>query len=93
AWATTFWSQRYSSFDEILPPRRMPYHVNPTQLLDYRRYSSDELLGCYTDLRDAIRSTGATQPITTNFMGLFPHVDYRSWAGEVDVIADDQYPN
>ncbi|UOE44231.1 beta-galactosidase [Agromyces larvae] len=93
AWATAFWSQRYDDFDEILPPRRMPYLVNPTQSLDFRRYSSDQLLHCYTELRDAIRDTGATQPITTNFMGLFALADYRSWAGEVDVIADDQYPD
>ncbi len=93
AWATTFWSQRYDDFEEILPPRRMPYLVNPTQSLDFRRYTSDQLLRCYVELRDAIRHAGARQPITTNFMGLFEHVDYRSWAGEVDVIADDQYPD
>lgn len=93
AWNTAFWSQRYDSFDEILPPRRMPYLVNPAQSLDFRRYSSDQLLACYTELRDAILATGATQPITTNFMGFFALADYHSWAGEVDVIADDQYPD
>ena len=71
----------------------MPYLVNPTQSLDFRRYTSDQLLRCYVELRDAIRHAGARQPITTNFMGLFEQVDYRSWAGEVDVIADDQYPD
>jgi len=93
AWATSFWAQRYGSFDEILPPRRMPYLVNPTQSLDFRRYSSDQMLACYRELRDEIRAAGATQPITTNFMGLFAHVDYWSWAGEVDVVSDDQYPD
>lgn len=93
AWGTAFWSQHYADFDEILPPRRMPYLVNPTQSLDFRRYSSDQLRACYRELRDAIRAAGATQPITTNFMGLFAHVDYRSWADDVDVIADDQYPD
>ncbi|WP_394550809.1 beta-galactosidase [Agromyces sp. MMS24-JH15] len=93
AWATTFWSQRYDAFDEILPPRRMPYVVNPTQALDFRRFTSDQLLRCCTELRDAIRDAGATQPITTNFMGFFPHVDSQSWADELDVIADDQYPD
>ncbi|HEY5223245.1 MAG TPA: beta-galactosidase [Microbacteriaceae bacterium] len=93
AWGTAVWSQRYGSFDEILPPRRAPYLINPTQSLDFRRYTSDQLLQCYTEQRDAIRAAGATQPITTNFMGFFPHVDYWSWADEVDVIADDQYPD
>ncbi|MGM7668920.1 beta-galactosidase [Microbacterium sp. A93] len=93
AWNTAFWSQRYDDFAEIMPPRRMPYLVNPAQSLDFRRYSSDQLLDCYTELRDAIRQTGAEQPITTNFMGFFALADYHSWAGEVDVIADDQYPD
>ncbi|MCS3841790.1 beta-galactosidase [Microbacterium sp. AK031] len=93
AWGTAFWSQRYADFDEILPPRRMPYLVNPTQSLDFRRFTSDQMLVCYRELRDTIRDAGALQPITTNFMGFFAHVDYRSWAEDIDVIADDQYPD
>lgn len=93
AWGTAFWSQRYAEFDEILPPRRMPYLVNPTQSLDFRRFTSDQMLVCFRELRDAIRDAGARQPITTNFMGFFAHVDYQSWADDVDVIADDQYPD
>jgi beta-galactosidase len=92
-WATAVWSQRYRSFDEILPPRRMPYVVNPTQSVDFRRYTSDALLRCYAEQRDEIRAAGARQPITTNFMGFFAHADYWSWADELDVISDDQYPD
>ncbi|RLK52663.1 beta-galactosidase [Microbacterium telephonicum] len=93
AWGTAFWSQRYADFDEILPPRRAPYLINPTQSLDFRRYTSDELRACYRELRDAIRATGAAQPITTNFMGPFHHADYWTWADDVDVVSDDQYPD
>ena len=91
AWGTTVWAQRYRAFDEVLPPRRMPYLVNPAQSLDFRRYSSDQLLKVYAEQRDAIRATGTTQPITTNFMEFSHLVDYWSWADEVDVIADDHY--
>ncbi|WP_341977338.1 beta-galactosidase [Microbacterium sp. LWO13-1.2] len=93
AWGTAFWSQHYADFDEILPPRRAPYLINPTQSLDFRRFTSDLLRECYREIRDAIREAGATQPVTTNFMGFFALVDYRSWADDVDVIADDQYPD
>jgi beta-galactosidase len=93
AWGTTFWSQHYASFDEILPPRRMPYHPNPTQSLDWRRYSSDLLLDVYREQRDAIRAVDDTRPITTNFMGFFPLADYASWAADLDVVADDAYPD
>ncbi|WP_210769213.1 beta-galactosidase [Occultella kanbiaonis] len=93
AWATTFWSQAYGRWEEIVPPRAAPYMINPTQRLDYRRFCSDTLLELYTAQRDMIRAVDPSNPITTNFMGFFPHVDYWSWAGELDVISDDSYPD
>ncbi len=93
AWGTMFWSQRYGRFDEVFPPRQAPYSLNPGQLLDYRRFTSDMFLECYRMERDIIRASGATQPITTNFMGAFKPVDYAGWAAELDVISDDLYPD
>jgi beta-galactosidase len=43
AWGTAFWSQRYGSWEEILPPRLAASHPNPTQQLDLRRFPSDVL--------------------------------------------------
>ncbi|MHA7285324.1 beta-galactosidase [Arthrobacter sp. MDT3-44] len=93
AWGTMFWSQRYGSFAEVFPPRHAPYSHNPGQLLDYRRFTSDMLLECYRMERDIIRAAGATQPVTTNFMGAFKPVNYAQWAPELDVISDDLYPD
>ncbi|MFB7883567.1 beta-galactosidase [Microbacterium sp. NPDC056057] len=93
AWGTLVWAQRYRDFDEIVPPRRMPYLVNPAHSLDFRRYTSWALQRVLTEQRDAIRDAGATQPITTNFMGFEPLTDLWEWAEEVDVVADDQYPD
>ncbi|WP_402466504.1 beta-galactosidase [Isoptericola aurantiacus] len=93
AWGTAVWSQHYASFDEILPPRRTVYHVNPTQALDFRRYSSDLLLDLYREQRDLVRAVDGTRPVTTNLMGFFPLADYWSWAPHLDVVADDSYPD
>lgn len=93
AWGTDFWSQRYQSFDEVFPPRKAPYSRNPGQELDFRRFTSDMLLECYLMEREIIRSAGATQPITTNFMGAFKPADYAHWAEHMDVISDDCYPD
>ncbi len=93
AWGTSFWSQRYGSFDEIFPPRLAPYSHNPSSMLDYRRFTSDMLLECYLMEREILLAAGATQPITTNFMGPFKPADYRRWAPFMDVIADDCYPD
>ncbi|MFB7883552.1 beta-galactosidase [Microbacterium sp. NPDC056057] len=93
AWGTSFWSQRYGSFDEIFPPRLAPYSHNPSSMLDWRRFTSDMLLECYLMEREILQGAGATQPITTNFMGPFKPADYRKWAPHMDVIADDCYPD
>ncbi|WP_210506018.1 beta-galactosidase [Naasia sp. SYSU D00057] len=93
AWGTAFWSQRYDSFDEVLPPRAAPTFQNPTQLLDFDRFSSDELLACYRAEVEVLRRVSPDVPITTNFMGFFKPVDYWAWAKEVDVVADDSYPD
>lgn len=93
AWGTMFWSQRYANFDEIMPPKKAPYSHNPGQLLDYHRFTSDMLLECFLLERDIIRASGATQPITTNFMGPFKPANYAQWAPHLDLISDDSYPD
>lgn len=93
AWGTNFWSQRYQSFDEVFPPRKAPHSRNPGQELDFRRFTSDMLLECYLMEREIIRAAGATQPITTNFMGAFKPANYAEWARHMDVISDDCYPD
>ncbi|RXZ67297.1 beta-galactosidase [Agromyces albus] len=93
AWGTNFWSQRYGSFAEVFPPRKAPYSHNPGQMLDFRRFTSDMLLECYLMEREIIRAAGATQPITTNFMGAFKPANYAQWAEHMDVVSDDCYPD
>ena len=91
AWGTAFWSQAYGSFDEVLPPRRMPTFVNPTQRLDFDRFSSDAWLGVYRNEATILREVTPGIPITTNFMGFFAGTDYWKWAREVDFVSDDHY--
>ena len=93
AWGTAFWSQRYSEWDEILPPRTAPTFANPTQQLDFRRFSSDALLECFEMEKGILREVAPDVPITTNFMGFFKPVDYWKWAGREDVVSHDCYPD
>lgn len=93
AWNTAFWSQRYSDFAQVLPPRKAPSFHNPGAVLDFKRFSSDALLELFVMERDIIRAAGATQPITTNLMGPFPPGDYWKWAAEMDVVSNDAYPD
>ena len=93
AWGTDFWSQRYSDWEEVIPPRQTPTWPNPTQQLDFMRFSSDALLECYEVEREVLKRLTPDVPVTTNFMGFFKPVDYWKWAGREDVISNDSYPD
>lgn len=92
AWGTAFWSQAYREWSEIEPPRATLSTRNPGHVLDFRRFSSDELLDYYRSEAAIIRDLSKA-PITTNFM-VTAHIDgldYWSWAADMDVIANDHY--
>jgi beta-galactosidase len=92
AWGTAFWSQRYTDWAQVIPPRATPSFGNPTQVLDFHRFSSDELLECYRAERDVLRRLTPHVPVTTNFMtGNFAELDYWAWAREVDIVSTDHY--
>lgn len=93
AWGTDFWSQRYASFDQIEPPRLAPTYCNPTQQLDFARFSSDELLAQYLAERDVLHEVTPGVPVTTNFMvGLgTKKLDYLRWGPEQDLVSNDHY--
>ncbi len=91
AWGTAFWSQHYGSFARIQPPRATPTFINPTQALDWDRFSSDAWLGVYRAEAAILRELTPDVPITTNFMGFFPGADYWRWAHELDFVSDDHY--
>ncbi|NYF57840.1 beta-galactosidase [Micromonospora purpureochromogenes] len=92
AWGTTFWSQRYDDWAEINPPRSAPTFANPTQQLDFLRFSSDEQRAQLRAEREVLARL-VRQPVTTNFMigtGI-KYLDYHSWASDVDVVSNDHY--
>jgi len=93
AWATAFWSQSYSTFEEVLPPRLAATHPNPTQQLDFARFSSDALKDYLIAERDLLRGITPDIPITTNFMvmGETKAMNYADWASEVDIVSNDHY--
>ena len=93
AWGTGFWSQRYAAFDEVDAPRYAPTFRNPTQLLDWKRFSSWALLELHRAERAVLSELSPGVPVTTNFMGFFANLDYWDWAAEVDFVSDDEYPD
>ncbi|MBB5802926.1 beta-galactosidase [Saccharothrix ecbatanensis] len=93
AWGTAFWSQHYSDWDHVLPPRQAAAHPNPTQQLDFKRFSSDALKDYLRAERDVLRAVTPDVPVTTNFMVMrgIKGMDYADWAHEVDFVSNDHY--
>jgi beta-galactosidase len=93
AWGTAFWSQHYADWEEVQPPRISTAQLNPTQQLDFRRFSSEELLDQHRAERDILRRLSPDVPVTTNFM-VSSHIDgmdYWRWAPDQDVVSNDHY--
>jgi beta-galactosidase len=93
AWGTAFWSQKYSHWDEIHPPRQAPTFINPTQQLDWARFNSDSWIACFEEQKAILRDLTPTIPGTTNFMGFHKPADYWKFAAREDVVANDNYPD
>jgi beta-galactosidase len=93
AWGTNFWSQRYSHWEEIHPPRAAPTFINPSQLLDWARFNSDSWVACFEEQKAILRELTPAIPVTTNFMGFHKAIDYWDLASREDVVANDNYPD
>lgn len=93
AWGVNVWGQRYTAWDQIEPPRRATGPVNPTQLLDFERFSSDALLELFQLEIDVLREVTPEIAVTTNFMSLLRDLDYWDFAAVEDLVTDDAYPD
>ncbi|MGW2519019.1 beta-galactosidase [Streptomyces sp. NPDC001617] len=99
AWNTTFWSHRYTDWAEIEPPSALTEHWRGPDhtafqgtTLDYFRFTTDALLGCFLAEKEAVRQHDPETPVTTNFMGMFRPLDYHRWAPHLDFASWDSYP-
>lgn len=94
AWGTTFWGQTYNSWEQVRPPRLTPTVCNPTQQLDWARFTSDALLESFRRERDVLHALSPGVPVTTNFHAALSQcqsLDYWAWAREVDLVTNDHY--
>ncbi|MCD0445993.1 beta-galactosidase [Glycomyces sp. A-F 0318] len=97
AWGTTFWSQTFTDWSQVLPPRLCAETPSPGLVLDWQRFGSDALLKLFRSEADAIAERSPDKPITTNLMvtGNFSHLDYHRWGEHVTgpnrLVATDHY--
>ncbi|MGI5158462.1 beta-galactosidase [Microbispora sp. CA-102843] len=93
AWTTRFWGQVYTDWDQVEAPSVPRTWMNPSRILDFKRFTSDALLECFIAERDIVRSFRDDIPVVTNFMRFYRNADYWRWAPEEDAAALDIYPD
>lgn len=92
AWGTVFWSQEYRTFEEVDPPFQTVTEANPSHRLDYRRFSSDQVISFNRLQCDIIRAHAPGRDILHNFMGVSTAFDHFALARDLDAASWDSYP-
>ncbi|MCC2593741.1 beta-galactosidase [Tessaracoccus sp. OS52] len=98
AWYTTFWSHRFTDWQQVVPPNALSEHWRGPDhtafqgiSVDYLRFNSDNLLRSFREEKQAI-AVHSDLPVTTNFMGAYKPIDYHRWAPHLDFASWDNYP-
>lgn len=92
AWATTFWSHRYQSFEQIESPSPIGERDLHGLKLDWRRFVTDQTVDFVQAEVQAIRDGGSALPVTTNMMYFYGGLNYHKFAEVLDTASWDNYP-
>ena len=97
AWGTSFWSEVYSSFDQINIPKLGIRFMNHHQILDYRRFAALQTTSFLDEQCNVIKEYAKNQWVTTNYIpnyeeghiGMSKTLDYQSYTRYM-VYGDDE---
>lgn len=92
AWGATFWGQRYQSWDEIDLPNLTVGGPNPAHLLDFYRFSSDQIADFLSEHAAIIRKHSPDRWVTHNFMRFCDQFDHYPASAPLDFVTWDSYP-
>ena len=90
AWGTAFWSEQYSSFDEITLPKMRQMFMNHHQILDYRRFAAEQTNSFLNEQCLLIKKYAKNQWVTTNYI---PNYEEGHIGGskELDFVSYTRY--
>jgi beta-galactosidase len=91
AWGNVFWSMEYRSFDEIGLPNLTVTEPNPAHSLDFRRFSSDQVV-TFNRLQAEIIHRHSDAPIAHNYMGKVTEFDHYAVGADLEIASWDSYP-
>ena len=91
AWGNRFWSMEYSDFDQIGLPNLTVTEPNPSHVMDFRRFSSQQVVSFNRLQVDEIRKA-SDAPILHNYMGRVTDFDHFAVGRDLDIATWDSYP-
>ena len=92
AYWSSFWSHRFSSFDEVEPNSSIGDGTLYGLELDWRRFVTYQTIDFMKNEIAPLREITPDIPITTNYIGSSNRLDYRKMSKELDVVSWDNYP-
>ena len=90
-WGNVFWSMEYNAFEQIGLPNLTVTVPNPAHVLDFHRFSSDQVVRFNRLQTDIIRRHSAA-PISHNYMGRILEFDHFDVGADCDIATWDSYP-
>ena len=91
AWGNVFWSMDYDSFDDIGLPNLTVTEPNPSHVMDFHRFASDEVAS-FNRLQVEILRKHSAAPIAHNYMGRVTSFDHFTVGADLDIASWDSYP-
>jgi beta-galactosidase len=92
-WGTVVWSGEYSEWSQITTPLGGSPYLNPSYLLDYRRFCSDSVADFNRFQAGVIRAHCSGQFVTHNLWGYPVINDYYDLFDSMDFASVDYYPS
>ena len=92
AFWNTFWSHRYSSFEQVESPSPIGENWNLALTLAWRRFTSDQFCDFYSHEIAPLKEITPDIPCTANLMDFFPGIDYFKLGKLLDRASWDNYP-
>lgn len=91
-WWSYFWSHTFTDWSQIQTPSPIGETTIHGLNLDYKRFVTDQTIDFFKNEITPLKELTPNIPITTNFMGTFPGLNYWKFAKHLDVISWDSYP-
>lgn len=92
AWWSTFWSHRYTDWEQIESPCTHGEMSAHGLVLDWRRFVTALHMDFLEKEMEPLRAYTPGIPCTTNLMATYEELDYGAMAKIFDVVSWDNYP-